>query len=208
MPCPLAPLGIDITGVKGFLSADEGEALYRAAAQISALGPILEVGSYCGKSTLYLAAACRAHNNLVYAVDHHRGSEEHQPGELFHDPSLFDCDEQQFDSFKQFRRNLQGAGLSDWTVPVVAGSSLAARRWQTPLGMIFIDGGHSLGGALEDYRSWVGHLRRGGLLAIHDLFEHAEEGGQAPIAIYRLALASGLFDVVERCDSLGILRRL
>ncbi|GAB3369327.1 class I SAM-dependent methyltransferase [Spongiibacter taiwanensis] len=208
MPCPLAPLGIDINSVKGFLSANEGEALYRAAAQASTVGPVLEVGSYCGKSTLYLAAACKAHNNLVYAVDHHRGSEEHQPGELFHDPSLFDSDAQQVDSFKHFRRNLQTAGLSDYTVAIVASSSLAAQRWQTPLGMLFIDGGHSLKGALEDYRSWVCHLRRGGLLAIHDLFEHAEEGGQAPIAIYRLALASGLFEAVDRCDSLGILRRL
>ncbi|AKH67919.1 Methyltransferase domain [Spongiibacter sp. IMCC21906] len=198
---------LNIDAVKGFLSRTEGNALYHYALSSSHLGPILEVGSYCGKSTIYLAAACQAQDNLVYAVDHHRGSEEHQQGEMFHDPDLFDLAQQQLDSFGEFRHNLARAGLTNWVVPIVASSTQSARFWQTPLGMVFIDGGHSLDAAVNDYRCWAGHIQRGGILAIHDLFANPDEGGQAPIAIYRLALASGLFEEVEKVDSLGILRR-
>lgn len=168
----------------------------------------MEVGSYCGKSTLYLAAACRAQDSLVYAIGHYRGSEEHQLGEDFRDPDLFDKTDPQLDSFGEFRRNLRRADLNDWGAPMVTRSATAARFWQTPLGMVFIDGGHSLGAALEDYRCWAGHLRRGGLLAIHDLFVHPEQGGQAPITLQRLALASGLFEPWGQWQSLGILRRV
>lgn len=198
---------IDIATVKGFLHPLEGQALFQHALAASTRGPVLEVGSYCGKSTLYLAEACRRQNSLVYAVDHHRGSEEHQQGEMFHDPSLFDSGEQQFDSFREFRRNLRRAELEEWVLPLVGNSSQCARYWQTPLAMVFIDGGHSLNAALEDYRCWAGHVLRGGILAIHDLFPNADEGGQAPIAVYRLALASGLFEEVSRIETLGILRK-
>ncbi|TGD72950.1 class I SAM-dependent methyltransferase [Mangrovimicrobium sediminis] len=204
----IADLPADIHDLKGFLSSAEGEALYRHALQASTRGPVLEIGSYCGKSTIYLGLACRANDSTVFALDHHRGSEEHQPGEFFHDPELYDTGEALFDSFREFRRNIRAAGLDETVVPVVAGSAAAARHWHTPLSMLFIDGGHSLDAALADYRCWSGHLLRGGILAIHDLFEDAHAGGQAPIAIYRMALESGLFEAVERADSLGVLRRL
>ena len=112
------------------------------------------------------------------------------------------------DTFGEFRRNIARAGLNDVVVPVVAGSETAARHWQTPLAMVFIDGGHSLEAALTDYRCWTVHLERGGILAIHDLFEDAHAGGQAPYAIYRMALASGLFADLGQTNSLGVLRRL
>lgn len=201
-------LPIDIDAIKGFLAEDEAEALLHFAREQAGNGPLLEVGSYCGKSTLYLAAACREAGSVVYAVDHHIGSEEHQLGEMFHDPELYNAQEGIFDTFNEFRRNLRTAGLTDYVVPLVAPSSVCARHWQTPLAMVFIDGGHSLEAALEDYRCWAAHLQRGGILAIHDLFPNPEEGGQAPIAVYRLALASGLFEAVSRVNSLGVLRRI
>lgn len=200
------PLAID--DIKGFLADDEAEALYRLADELAASGPVLEIGSYCGKSTVVLGAACQKHNSVLYAVDHHRGSEEHQKGEFFHDPDLFDSSEQQFDSFKEFRRNMARAKLHDTVVPLVASSAVASRHWNTPLAMVFIDGGHSLDAALTDYRCWASHVMRGGVLAIHDLFDKPEDGGQAPIAIYQLALASGLFEKLERVNSLGLLKRL
>ena len=201
-------LPLDISAIKGFLSDAEAATLYRYAAQQSAQGPVLEIGSYCGKSTVVLGAACQKHGGIVYAVDHHRGSEEHQKGEFFHDPELYDAAEAQFDSFKEFRRNIARADLHDTVVPLVTSSDVASRCWNTLLAMVFIDGGHSLEAALTDYRCWAGHIQRGGILAIHDLFDKPEEGGQAPIAIYRLAIASGLFEPIERSDSLGVLRRL
>ena len=198
----------NIDAIKGFLAADEAQALYDMALQACANGPVLEIGSYCGKSTIYLGLACRHHGSTLFALDHHRGSEEHQFGEMFHDPDLYDPDEAAVDTFTEFRRNIRNAGLEDLVVPVVAGSATAARQWQTPLAMVFIDGGHSLEAALTDYRCWTPHLVRGGILAIHDVFTDAYEGGQAPYAIYRMALASGLFESLGQVNSLGLLRRL
>jgi predicted O-methyltransferase YrrM len=198
----------DIDQIKGFLAADEAQALYEQALQASKTGPVLEIGSYCGKSTIYLGLACQRNNSTVFALDHHRGSEEHQRGEFFHDPELYDDGEGVMDSFREFRRNIHRAGLDDVVVPVVAGSEVAARHWQTPLAMVFIDGGHSLDAALTDYRCWTAHLMRGGVLAIHDLFADAHVGGQAPYAVYRMAQASGLFENLGQVNSLGLLRRL
>ena len=201
-------LPADIDQIKGFLADDEAGALYEHALRASASGPVLEIGSYCGKSTIYLGLACKQNNSTVFALDHHRGSEEHQRGEFFHDPDLYDDGEGVMDTFREFRRNIHRAGLDEVVVPVVAGSEAAARHWQTPLAMVFIDGGHSLEAALTDYRCWTTHLARGGVLAIHDLFADAHAGGQAPYAVYRMALASGLFQALGQVNSLGLLRRL
>ena len=198
----------DIDSIRGFLAADEAEALYRHALQVSTLGPVLEIGSYCGKSTIYLGLACRETGSTLFALDHHRGSEEHQPGEFFHDPALFDAGAGQMDSFREFRRNVASAGLDDVVVPLVSDSRTVARHWLTRLAMVFIDGGHSLDAALTDYRCWASKVISGGILAIHDLFEDAGEGGKAPFAIYRMARASGLFADLDRVGSLGLLRRL
>lgn len=201
-------LPIDIDLIKGFLAPDEAAALYEHALQASASGPVLEIGSYCGKSTVCLGLACQRSGSTLFALDHHRGSEEHQIGEIFHDPELYDSEAAVMDSFREFRSNIRAAGLEDVVVPIVAGSVAAARHWNTPLGMVFIDGGHSLEAALADYRCWAVHVVRGGILAIHDLYADASQGGQAPYAIYRLALASGLFEPLGQVDSLGLLRRL
>ncbi len=207
--CQMIPdLPADIDSIKGFLLPGEAAALYRWALLASARGPLLEIGSYCGKSTIYLGLAARQNDGTVFALDHHRGSEEHQRGEMFHDPALYDSELAQVDTFREFRRNIGGAGLSEVVVPIVAGSAAAARHWQTPLSMLFIDGGHSLDAALTDYRCWAGHLQRGGILAIHDVYLDAATGGQAPRAIQRLALQSGLFGHCEQVASLAILRRL
>lgn len=197
----------DIDRIRGFLAEDEAAALYDHARDACRLGPVLEIGSYCGKSTIYLGLACREAGGTVFALDHHRGSEEHQRGELFHDPALYDAADEQMDTFREFRRNIRAAGLEEVVVPVVAGSEAAARHWRTPLGMVFIDGGHSLQAALTDYRCWEPHLLRGGVLAVHDVFEDAHAGGQAPYAVYRMARASGLFEDLGVVNTLALLRR-
>ena len=201
-------LPLDPDTVKGFLHPDEGLCLYQLALQASALGPCLEVGSYCGKSTLYLGTGARDANGLLYALDHHRGSEEHQLGEEYHDPDLYDAQLQKMDSLPTFRRTLALAQLESVVVPIVASSAQAGRFWQTPLALVFVDGGHSREAALTDYRTWVGHLAIGGYLAIHDIFSDPADGGQAPYEIYQLAMASGLFEPVQMCRTLGVLRRI
>lgn len=201
-------LPIDITTVKGFLADDEAAALYQHALTAAASGPLLEVGSYCGKSTIYLGVAAQQHHSTVFAVDHHRGSEEHQKGEEYHDADLYDAEFGLMDSFREFRKNMRAAGLDDTVVAVVASSRTAAKQWHTPLAMVFIDGGHSFEAAETDYRSWISHIMIGGILAIHDLFPDPAKGGQAPITIYRMALASGLFEELAVVNTLGFLRRI
>lgn len=201
-------LPIDIDSVKGFLDRVEGDVLYQHALAAAQQGPILEIGSYCGKSTVYLGAACKASDSILFALDHHRGSEEHQVGEEYHDPDLYDSKFKKMDSFPQFRNTLARADLEDVVVPIVAPSIVAARFWSTPLAMLFIDGGHSMEAALNDYRSWAGHVMRGGLLAIHDVFPNPEDGGRPPHEIWKLAQASGLFEALPLVKSLGVLKRL
>jgi predicted O-methyltransferase YrrM len=201
-------LPIAIETVKGFLDADEGAALYAAALETARLGSCLEIGSYCGKSTVYLGQACKNSGAILYAIDHHRGSEEHQLGEEYHDPQLYDVQFEKMDSFREFRHTLARAQLEDVVVPIVAPSALAARHWATPLGMVFIDGGHSMAAALTDYRCWAPHVVRGGLLAIHDVFPDPADGGRPPFEIWQLAQQSGLFEAMPLIKTLGLLRRL
>jgi MMP 1-O-methyltransferase len=201
-------LAIDVESIKGFLDSQEGRALYHHALAAAAKGPLLEVGSYCGKSTVYLASACKQHDTVLFAVDHHRGSEEHQPGEGYHDPELYDARFGKMDSFPHFRNTLARAHLEDRVVPIVAPSALAARYWSTPLSMVFIDGGHSMAAALDDYRCWAPHVMRGGLLAIHDVFPNPADGGRPPFEIWKLAQESGLFEALPLVKSLGVLRRV
>jgi predicted O-methyltransferase YrrM len=128
-------------------------------------------------------------------------------GEFFHDEALVD-NAGNFDSLPEFRRNLQAYDAEDVVIPIVAPATLAAQHWTTPLGLLFIDGGHSLDAALADYRNWSQHVVKGGLLVIHDVFPHVAEGGQAPYAIWQLAKQSGLFEPVATCESIRALRRL
>lgn len=201
-------LPIDIDTVKGFLDVAEGEALYSAVRRCAALGPALEVGSYCGKSAVYLGTACRDAGGLLFCVDHHRGSEENQPGWDYHDPELWDAQADAMDTLPFLRATLRRAGLEDWAIPVVGRSATIAGAWRTPLGFLFIDGGHTSEHALNDWRGWTPHLLPGGLLAIHDVFPDPRDGGRPPFEIYQLALASGLYAEVSAVKSLRLLRRL
>ncbi len=198
------PISIDT--VRGFLDPLEGEGLHDAAAEVCSLAPCLEIGSYCGKSTIYLGTACQQQRATLFALDHHRGSEEHQPGEEYHDPELYDERVGAMDSFREFRQNLCAAGLEDTVVPVVAPSEVAARHWTTPLSLVFIDGGHSLEAALTDYECWVPKIISGGILAIHDIFPDPKEGGQAPYKVLQRAVASGQFEEIRRVKTLALLR--
>ena len=191
----------------GFMPPDEGLALHAAALDAARTGPLLEIGSYCGKSTIYLAAAARLRGTVVVTVDHHRGSEEQQPGWEYHDPTLVDPATGLMDTLPVLRRTLHGAGVEGDVVVLVARSAVAAALWSTPLGMVFIDGGHTEEAARTDFESWTPHLLPGGLLVIHDVFPDPADGGQAPYHVYRAALASGRFTELPGTGSLRVLRR-
>jgi predicted O-methyltransferase YrrM len=194
--------------VKGFLDPAEGQALHEAALAQAPLGPCLEIGAYCGKSALYIGAACQVVGGVLFSLDHHRGSEENQPGWEWHDESLWDAEARSLDTLPSLRRTLRLAGLEDTVIPVVGRSAVVASHWRTPLSFLFIDGGHTLDAAMADYRGWVGHLIQGAILAIHDVFPDPKDGGRPPFEIYRHTLASGLFKDHAAVKSLRVLRRL
>ena len=196
-----------IDSLKGFLDIDEGMGLYEFALKAGCLGPCLEIGSYCGKSTVYLAAGCQKNNSILFSIDHHRGSEEQQPGEEYFDPELFNPQTGYVDTFSEFQKTLRRAEIEDTVVPIVCASDLAARKWATPLSLVFIDGGHSFESAYTDYNAWAGHIIPGGFLLIHDIFPDPAAGGQAPYQIYKLAVTSGLFRKITMVKTLGVLQR-
>lgn len=194
--------------IKGFLDPEEGECLYNIAYEAALLGPCLEIGSYCGKSTLYLGQACRQHGAVLFSIDHHRGSEEQQPGEGYFDPSLFNTASWTVETFSWFRHTLGLAELEDVVVPLVCDSTTAAKAWATPLSLVFIDGGHAYETVLADYLNWAWHILPGGYLLMHDILDDPAKGGQAPYLVYQQALASNDFEALPMCKTLGILRRL
>ncbi len=192
---------------KGFMPPAEGEALCAAVASYAQVGPIVEIGTYCGKSTIYLAAAAAHAGQLVITVDHHRGSEENQPGWEYHDTSLVDAAIGLLDTLPAFRSNLAAAGLERHVIAVVGRSAEVARLWRQPVGMLFIDGGHTDAAAAADYEGWAPRIVTGGALAIHDVFPNPADGGQPPYLIYLRALASGAFKEVGVTGSLRVLER-
>ncbi|WP_340647266.1 class I SAM-dependent methyltransferase [Phenylobacterium sp.] len=201
-------LPIDIDSVKGFMDPAEGAALYEAALACAPRGPCLEIGAYCGKSAVYLGTACQAAGGVLFSVDHHRGSEENQPGWAYHDAELWDDAANAMDTLPFLRTTLRRAGLEDVVFPVVGRSALIAKAWATPLAFLFIDGGHTMEHALGDWRHWTPHLMPGGTLAIHDVFPDPADGGRPPFEIYQRALASDLYEEVAAVKSLRVLRRV
>lgn len=193
--------------IRGFMPPDEGRALHNHASTVAVEGPFLEVGSYCGKSTVYLGAAACQRGRLLFAVDHHRGSEENQPGWEWHEPDLVDPASGLIDTLPEFRRTIRDSGLDGTVVAVVGDSPSVAAAWGTPLSLLFIDGGHGVEPAHADYQGWVPHLAEGGTLLIHDVFPDPADGGRPPFEIYQRAVASGAFEELDAVGSLRALRR-
>ncbi len=193
--------------VIGFMPADEGRALYDAAVAHLGDGVGVEIGTYCGKSTVMLGAAAQQTGGVLYTIDHHHGSEEHQPGWEYHDTSMVDEVTGLFDTLPTLRHTLDAAGLDDHVVAVVGKSSVVARSWRTPLQLLFIDGGHTDAAAQQDFDGWARWVAVGGALVIHDVFPDPNDGGQAPYRVYRRALDTGAFREIRVVGSMRILER-
>lgn len=194
---------------RGFMPPDEGIALHQAAMSVPVGGyPMLEIGSYCGKSAVYLGSAAAARDTVLFALDHHRGSEENQPGWEWHEPDLVDAGTGRMDTLPLFRRTLFDAGLEASVVALVGESSVVGRHWTTPLSLLFIDGGHGAEPAHRDYQTWTPHVTDGGQLVIHDVFPDPADGGRPPFEIYCRAMESGAFTEERAVGSLRVLRRV
>ena len=178
--------------VIGFMPADEGRALYDAAVKYLGDGIGVEIGTYCGKSTVLLGAAAQQTGGVVFTIDHHHGSEEHQPGWEYHDSSMVDPITGLFDTLPTARQTLDAA----------------ARGWRTPLRLLFIDGGHTEEAAQRDFDGWARWVDTGGALIIHDVFPDPNDGGQAPYHIYQRALGTSDFREVLVTGSMRVLERI
>lgn len=192
---------------RGFMPPDEGIALHDATLGVTVDGPFLEVGSYCGKSGVYIGAAAQAMDRVLFALDHHRGSEENQAGWEWHEPDLVDPEIDKMDTLPIFRRTIFDAGLEGNVVALVGDSPTVGRAWATPLAMLFIDGGHGHDPAHRDYEIWVPHVVIGGRLLIHDVFPNPDDGGRPPYEIYCRAMGSGAFSELAAVGSLRVLER-
>ena len=197
---------------KGFMPPEEGDALFDAAVAAGRAVPglpFLEVGSYCGRSTVWLGGAARECGTVLFAVDHHRGSEENQSGWEHHDPTVVDSRIGKMDTLPFFRATIHDAGLEDVVFAVVGLSPRVAAHIATPLSFLFIDGGHGEAPARLDYEGWVPHVAVGGTLAIHDVYPDPADGGRPPYEqIFRPAVQSGRFELVSATGSLRVLRRV
>jgi len=212
IPSLTAELRAHALAARGFIPADEGDALYIAAVAAGTAVPglpFLEVGSYCGRSTVWLGGAARASATVVFAVDHHRGSEENQAGWEHHDTSVVDPRTGKMDTLPTFRDTIHDSGLEDVVFAVVGQSAAVAAHWGSSLAFLFIDGGHGDEPARLDFEGWTPHVALGGTLAIHDVFPNPADGGRPPYErIFRPALASGQFEEISATGSLRVLRRV
>ena len=181
-------------------------ALTKWAEEFSRHGPALEIGTFGAKSSLYIAAGSSIHNQLVYTIDHHSGSEEHQLGEDYFDPEIYDEKLGRVNTVPLMQANLQQFEESKWVVPILANANSIAPSWETELGLLFIDGSHTETSAMNDYDNWSSKLHSHGAVVIHDIYEKPEDGGQAPYLIYQKALTEG-FQLHERVDTIVCLTK-
>jgi predicted O-methyltransferase YrrM len=193
--------------IKGFLDEREAEYIYKLTLEVCKKGSCLEIGSYCGKSAVYLGTACKENASVLFSVDHHGGSEEQQPGEAYFDSELQDQETGKIDTLRFFRKTIAEFDLENTVIPIIGRSEIVGRTWQTPLSLIFIDGSHAYESVLNDYKIWAKHLIVGGYLLFHDIFPDPAKGGQAPYTVYQIAVASGSYEEIPMCESLGILKR-
>jgi MMP 1-O-methyltransferase len=188
---------------------DEGVALFDAAlaACRGQHAPcIVEVGAWCGKSTVYLGAAAEESGAIVLSVDHHHGSEELQEGWADFDPDLVDPADGRVNTLPTWQRTIAAAGLEASVVGLVGDSTTVARHVRDGITFCFIDGGHGHDVAWADYRAWAPLVGEGHVLAIHDVFEDPRDGGRPPYELYRHALA-GDFTELGATGSLRVLVR-
>ena len=194
--------------VKGFLSDKEAKKLQELFLNVHHLGSVLEIGTYCGKSTLNFALIAKKIGGLIYTIDHHTGSEEHQLGEEYHDEDLYDKRLKKFNTLPEFLKNLRSSNLDNFIIPIISKSSDASKTFSELISLLFIDGGHSLEAALSDYNSWKDKICSGGLLVIHDVFPNPKDGGRPPFEIYSKAQKSKQFEDLGIYETLGILKKI
>jgi MMP 1-O-methyltransferase len=145
-----------VSDVAGWLDPDEGRLLYRLAAEADPAGHIVEIGSWHGRSTIWLAAGARAGRGArVFAIDPHTGTHLRKAGET---------------TDRILHTNLVRAGVRDQATILVTTSERAAAEWSGSISLLWIDGDHEYESARRDYLLWEPHLLADAVVALHDTF--------------------------------------
>ena len=192
--------------IKGFLDLNEGIALYEEVKRVSENNFCVEIGSYCGKSTCFIGQACKENKSKLITIDHHKGSEEQQLGELYFDAEVYDEKLGRVNTLPLLEKNLAKFDLEDVVKPLVMDSITASKIVENNADLIFIDGSHTFESAESDYELWKNKIKKGGTLAIHDIYDSEDEGGQAPNKIFKQSLNEG-FNFIKRVKSLVLLQK-
>ena len=192
--------------IKGFLELNEGIALYEEVKRVSENNFCVEIGSYCGKSTCFIGQACKENKSKLITIDHHKGSEEQQLGELYFDAEVYDEKLGRVNTLPLLEKNLAKFDLEDIVKPLVMDSISASKIVENNADLIFIDGSHTFESAESDYELWKNKIKKGGTLAIHDVYDSEDEGGQAPNKIFKQSLNEG-FNFIKRVKSLVLLQK-
>ena len=192
--------------IKGFLDLNEGIALYEEVKRVSENNFCVEIGSYCGKSTCFIGQACKENKSKLITIDHHKGSEEQQLGELYFDAEVYDEKLGRVNTLPLLEKNLAKFNLEDVVKPLVMDSISASKIVENNADLIFIDGSHTFESAESDYELWKNKIKKGGTLAIHDVYDSEDEGGQAPNKIFKQSLNEG-FNFMKRVKSLVLLQK-
>ena len=178
-----------VAGVDGWLGPDEGRLLFRLAAEADPAGCIVEIGSWHGKSTIWLAAGARAGRGAhMVAIDPHVDAGLRQPGES---------------TEHILRGNLERAGLAETTEIVAATSEAAAATWTRPVSLLWIDGAHDYHSVRRDLELWDPHLLSDATLALHDTF--VTEGPER--VVQELLIASGRYTSFVHAETTTAARR-
>ena len=192
--------------IKGFLDLNEGIALYEEVKRVSKNNFCVEIGSYCGKSTCFIGQACKENKSKLITIDHHKGSEEQQLGELYFDAEVYDEKLGRVNTLPLLEKNLAKFDLEDVVKPLVMDSISASKIVENNADLIFIDASHTFESAESDYELWKNKIKKGGTLAIHDVYDSEDEGGQAPNKIFKESLNEG-FNFIKRVKSLVLLQK-
>ena len=152
--------------VEGFLFGLEGFALMQLAAHGEGEGAIVEIGSFQGRSTCWLASgAKRAGREHVTAVDHFKGSPEHQAGGQMESGAIA----REGSTYGRFCENIKAMEVDDYVDPIVAGSAEAVQSWDGPIRLLFIDGDHAYETSKQDFELWSPFVVEKGVIAFHDV---------------------------------------
>jgi MMP 1-O-methyltransferase len=165
-----------INRIPGWLSEKEAVFLEKQSLRTQKLpGVIVEIGSYCGKSTICLAQGV----GKVYAIDPHKGfvenSRRYKP------------------TFNNFKKNITEANMSRKIVPIVKTSKVAAKDWNKKIRFLFIDGLHDEINANLDFNLWNKHLIRNGVIAMHDSF--CRWGGSEKVAVKKIVISKDFYKI-------------